>query len=111
MKRVLIACLLFAGCAGAPTGDTAGGGGPGGGSGNPPQPSGGGASCAAAISDGYLIPCPTSNAFHPDLLYRQGVNVFTVGNNNSFSLLPAGVYVTTDGRSCSFTVGTDGSVQ
>jgi hypothetical protein len=116
---VLILGVLFlvSGCAtesealGAAS--SGGGGGSGGSSGSNSCTPSGGTVVVQPIATQYLIPCPENIGAYPALLYKNNNNVFAVsqsGNNIQYVHLSAGNYTSTDGRSCNYTVNTDGTV-
>jgi hypothetical protein len=65
----------------------------------------------APIPQGFVVPCPTNNTAVPQVLFVSGQNVLSVGAGNTYHLMAPGQYVSTDGRSCSFTINADGSIQ
>lgn len=72
-------------------------------------------SCIDTVPDTeFLIPCPESVSGFPEVLAKSGSNVYEVtqtGSGSSYTLLSVGPHSSDDGRSCSFTINSDGSIQ
>lgn len=110
--KVLLAIMivLLAGCAKKEGAQASGGSAPA----AQPQSITGTATCPPEFQSAqFIIPCKTTVSGMPQILAKNGANVFAVtkmGSNVSYTLLAPGSYVSTDGRSCNFTVNSDGSI-